>query len=48
MVLTWTPMVERVVDKEFGTEKECWDYYETEIAPNTTVTPNYHSHIKLP
>ena len=30
LVLTWTPMVERVVDKEFSTEKECWDYYEVE------------------
>ena len=37
LVLTWTPMVERNVDKEFGTEKECWDYYETEIAPDTTL-----------
>ena len=37
LVLTWTPMVERVVDKEFSTEKECWDYYETIIAPNTTL-----------
>ena len=30
LVLTWTPMVERTVDKEFNTEKECWDYYEIE------------------
>ena len=37
LVLTWTPMVERVVDKEFTSEKQCWDYYETEIAPNTTL-----------
>ncbi len=37
LVLTWTPMVERVVDKEFSTEKQCWDYYETEIAPDTTL-----------
>ena len=37
LVLTWTPLVERVVDKEFNTEKECWEYYETEIAPNTTL-----------
>ena len=37
LVLTWTPMVERTVDKEFNTEKECWDYYETIIAPNTTL-----------
>ena len=29
LVLTWMP-VERVVDKEFSTEKECWDYYEVE------------------
>ena len=36
LVLTWMP-VERVVDKEFSTEKECWDYYETIIAPNTTL-----------
>lgn len=37
LVLTWTPVVERVVDKEFNSEKECWDYYEVEIAPDTTV-----------
>ena len=37
LVLTWTPMVERVVDKEFNTEVECWDYYETIIAPDTTL-----------
>ena len=37
LVLTWTPMVERTVDKEFNTEKECWDYYETIIAPDTTL-----------
>ena len=37
LVLIWTPMVERTVDKEFNTEKECWDYYETIIAPNTTL-----------
>jgi len=37
LVLTWHPSVERVVDKEFNTEKECWDYYETEIAPDTTL-----------
>ncbi len=30
LVLTWTPMVERVIDKEFSTEVECWDYYEVE------------------
>mgnify|MGYP001311812485 FL=1 len=36
LVLTWNP-VERVVDKEFRTEKECWDYYETIIAPDTTL-----------
>jgi hypothetical protein len=36
LVLTWMP-VERVVDKEFNSEKECWDYYETIIAPNTTL-----------
>lgn len=29
LVLTWMP-VERVVDKEFNSEKECWDYYEVE------------------
>ena len=28
LVLTWTPMIERKVDKEFNSEKECWDYYE--------------------
>ena len=37
LVLTWTPMVERTIDKEFNTEKEYWDYYETIIAPNTTL-----------
>ena len=37
LVLTRTPSVARVVDKEFTTEKECWDYYEVEIAPDTTV-----------
>jgi hypothetical protein len=37
LILTWALSVERVVDKEFGTEKECWDYYEVEIAPGTTV-----------
>jgi len=37
LVLTWTLVVERVVDKEFNSEKECWDYYEVEIAPDTTV-----------
>ena len=37
LVLTWTPSIQRVVDKEFNTEKECWDYYEVEIAPGTTV-----------
>ena len=38
LVLTWTPMIERNVDKEFNTEKECWDYYETIVAsPNTTL-----------
>ncbi len=37
LVLTWHPSVERVVDKEFNTEKECWEYYETEIAPDTTL-----------
>ena len=36
LVLTWMP-VERVVDKEFNSEKECWDHYETIIAPNTTL-----------
>ena len=30
LVLTWHPGVLRVVDKEFNTEKECWDYYEVE------------------
>ena len=37
LVLTWTPSVVRTVDNEFNTEKECWDYYEVEIAPDTTV-----------
>ncbi len=37
LVLTWNPSVQRVIDKEFNTEKECWDYYEVEIAPDTTV-----------
>ncbi len=37
LVLTWNPSVQRVIDKEFNTEKECWDYYETEIAPDTTL-----------
>ena len=37
LVLTWHPTVLRVVDKEFNSEKECWDYYEVEIAPETTV-----------
>jgi len=37
LVLTWAPSVERVVDKEFNTEKECWEYYETIIAPETTL-----------
>ena len=37
LVLTWHPAVQRVVDKEFNTEIECWEYYETEIAPNTTL-----------
>ena len=36
LVLTWMP-VERVVDREFNSEKECWDHYETIIAPNTTL-----------
>ena len=35
LVLTWMP-VERVIDKEFNTEKECWDYYETIISEGTT------------
>ena len=29
LVIVWFP-VERTVDKEFSTEKECWDYYEVE------------------
>ena len=37
LVLIWTPMMDRSVDREFRTEKECWDYYEVEIAPDTTV-----------
>ena len=37
LVLTWNPSVQRVIDKEFNTEKECWDYYETIIAPDTTL-----------
>ena len=37
LVLTWHPTVVRTVDKEFNTEKECWDYYETIIAPDTTL-----------
>ena len=35
LVLTWTPMIERKVDKEFNSEKECWDHYETIISPGT-------------
>ena len=35
LVLTWMP-VERVIDKEFNTEKEYWDYYETIISEGTT------------
>ena len=27
LVIVWFP-VERTVDKEFNTEKECWEYYE--------------------
>ena len=27
LVIVWFP-VERTVDKEFNSEKECWDYYE--------------------
>ena len=29
LVLIWFP-TERLVDKEFNSEKECWDYYEIE------------------
>ena len=38
LVLTWSPSVNRVVDKEFNTEKECWDYYEQIVrTPDTTM-----------
>ncbi len=37
LVLTWHPAVERVVDKEFNSEAECFEHYETIIAPNTTL-----------
>ena len=36
LVLTWFP-VERIVDKEFNSEKECWDHYETIISPGTSL-----------
>ena len=28
IVLTWQPMVNRVIDKEFTSEIACWNYYE--------------------
>ena len=28
IVLTWQPMVNRVIDKEFTSEVACWNYYE--------------------
>jgi len=37
LVTTWNPSVERTIEREFSTEKECWDYYETEISPGTTL-----------
>ena len=35
LVLIWFP-IERNVDKEFSTEKECWDYYETIVGSSNT------------
>ena len=29
LVIVWFP-VERTVDREFNSEKECWEYYENE------------------
>jgi hypothetical protein len=30
LVLIWNP-VERIIDKEFQTEKQCWEYYENGV-----------------
>ena len=29
IVMTWNPVV-RTIDKEFSSEEDCWNYYETE------------------
>ena len=29
IVMTWNP-VNRTIDKEFSSEEDCWNYYETE------------------
>ena len=31
IVLTWQPMVNRVIDREFFSEVACWNYYENGV-----------------
>ncbi len=56
LVLIWTPMMDRSVDREFRTEKECWDYYKDGIGESkwgekinhsATVRPDGNYHWKL-